>query len=333
MNAVFDAMDEADVAVLGFEAADPAAYGRLVESDGALQKIVEAKDASPEELAITLCNSGVLAASAEDLFDAVGELGNDNANGEYYLTDVVEIIRRKGGKAIAVKGDEGEMLGVNSRADLAKANQAFQQKRRTAALQNGVTLRDPETVYFSHDTVLHRDAVIGEHVVFGPGVTVQSHATIQPFSHVEGATVGEGASVGPFARLRPGTKLGPDTFIGNFVEVKKTVMGRGSKASHLTYLGDADIGEGANIGAGTVTCNYDGYFKHKTTIGDGAFIGTHTSLVAPVTVGKGGFTATGAVVTKNVPDDALAIARSEQVNKDGWAIRFRDAMTKRKARS
>ncbi|GLQ23247.1 bifunctional protein GlmU [Algimonas ampicilliniresistens] len=331
LHSVFDALFNTDVAVLGFETSEPGSYGRLIETDGALHRIVEAKDATSDELAVTLCNSGVLAASSARLFSALDQVGNDNAKGEYYLTDVIEIMRRDGGNAVAVRGAEGEMLGVNSRANLASAHKAFQANMRAMALDDGVTLRDPDTVYFSYDTVIERDAVIGEHVVFGPGVTVKSGAAIQAFCHIEGATIGEGASVGPFARLRPGTELGPDSFIGNFVEVKKTKLGRGSKASHLTYLGDAEIGDGSNIGAGTVTCNYDGFFKHKTTIGDGAFIGTHTSLVAPVSVGNGAFTATGAVVTKDVPDDALAIARSDQVNKPGWAARFRDAMAKRKA--
>lgn len=333
LHTVFEALAKSDVAVLGFDAKDPGAYGRLIERDGKLEKIVEAREASPEELAVTLCNSGVLAAQSGRLFRALKHVTNENAKGEYYLTDVIEIMRKEGGRAIAVRGDEGEMLGVNSRIDLAAAHTSFQANMRRIALEDGVTMRDPDTVYFSYDTVIERDAVIGENVVFGPGVTVKSGATIHPFCHIEGAVVGEGASVGPFARLRPGTELGPDTFIGNFVEVKKTKMGRGSKASHLTYLGDADIGESSNIGAGTVTCNYDGFFKHKTTIGDGVFIGTHTSLVAPVTIGDGGFTATGTVVTKNVPADALGIARAEQVNKLGWAARFRDAMSKRKAKS
>lgn len=333
LNSVFDALAEADVAVLGFDAKVPGAYGRLIERNGKLEKIVEAREASVEELAVTLCNSGVLASQSGRLFQALEHVTNENAKGEYYLTDVIEIMRKGGGRAIAVRGDEGEMLGVNSRVDLAAANQSFQSHMRRMALEDGVTLRDPDTVYFSYDTVLERDSVIGENVVFGPGVTVKSGATIHPFCHIEGAIVGEGASVGPFARLRPGTDLGPDSFIGNFVEVKNTKMGRGSKASHLTYLGDADIGAGSNIGAGTVTCNYDGFFKHKTTIGEGVFIGTHTSLVAPVTIGDGGFTATGAVVTKNVPADALAIARVDQVNKLGWAARFREAMSKRKAKS
>jgi bifunctional UDP-N-acetylglucosamine pyrophosphorylase/glucosamine-1-phosphate N-acetyltransferase len=333
LHTVFEALADADVAVLGFNAKDPGAYGRLIERDGKLEKIVEAKEASAEELAVTLCNSGVLAAQSGRLFRALKHVTNENAKGEYYLTDVIEIMRKEGGRAIAVRGDEGEMLGVNSRVDLAAAHTSFQANMRRIALEDGVTMRDPDTVYFSYDTVIERDAVIGENVVFGPGVTVKSGATIHPFCHIEGAVVGEGASVGPFARLRPGTELGPDTFIGNFVEVKKTKMGRGSKASHLTYLGDADIGESSNIGAGTVTCNYDGFFKHKTTIGDGVFIGTHTSLVAPVTIGDGGFTATGTVVTKNVPADALGIARADQVNKLGWAARFRDAMSKRKAKT
>lgn len=332
LNTVFAALASADVGVLGFEAEDPAAYGRLIEENGQLLRIVEAKDASPEELAITLCNSGVLASSSNRLFAAVDRVGNDNAKGEYYLTDVIEIMRKDGGVAVAVRGDEGEMLGINSRRDLASAHKAFQTHMRIKALEDGVTLRDPETVYFSHDTVLERDAVIGENVVFGPGVTVKTGAVIHPFSHVAGAIVGEGASVGPFARLRPGAELGPNSFVGNFVEVKKTKMGRNSKASHLTYLGDADIGENANIGAGTVTCNYDGFFKHKTEIGDGAFVGTHSSLVAPVRVGAGAFTATGAVITEDVPDDALAISRVKQVNKSGWAARFRDTMQKRKAK-
>lgn len=332
LHTVFEALATSDVAVLGFEADEPGSYGRLIEQDGTLEKIVEAKEATPEELAVTLCNSGVLAAQSGRLFKALEQVTNENAKGEYYLTDVIEIMRKDGGRAIAVRGDEGEMLGVNSRIDLASAHASFQANMRRIAMQDGVTLRDPDTVYFSYDTVLERDAVIGENVVFGPGVTVKSGATIHPFCHIEGAIVGEGASVGPFARLRPGTELGPDSFIGNFVEVKKTKMGRGSKASHLTYLGDTEIGEGSNIGAGTVTCNYDGFFKHKTVIGDGVFIGTHTSLIAPVTIGDGGFTATGAVVTKDVPADALAIARAEQVNKLGWAARFREAMSKRKAR-
>ncbi len=331
MAAVFDALDGADIAVLGFEAEEPGAYGRLIEGADGLERIVEAKEASSEELAVTLCNSGVIAADSSRLFAAVDRLDNKNAKGEYYLTDCVGLIREDGGRAAVVRGDEGEMLGINSRADLAQAHKAFNAQRRAQALADGVTLRDPDTVYFSYDTVLENDVTIEENVVFGPGVTVKRGATIRAFSHVEGAIVGERANVGPFARLRPGAELGPNSHIGNFVEVKKTRLGAGSKASHLTYLGDAVIGEGVNIGAGTVTCNYDGYFKHQTTIGDGAFIGTHTSLVAPVTVGAGAFTGTGTVVTKSVPDDALVIARPPEVHKPGWAARFRTAMKKRKS--
>lgn len=328
---VFDTLETCDVAVLGFEAEDPAAYGRLIESNGALEAIVEAKEATPAQLAINLCNSGVMAADRAQLFAALDQVGNDNVKGEYYLTDVVEIMRQSGGTAKAVRGSESEMLGVNSRVDLAAAHTAFQSQMRRSMLDAGVTLRDPDSVYFSFDTVIERDATIAENVVFGLGVSVKTGAIIHAFSHVEGAIIGEGASVGPFARLRKGTDLGANTKIGNFVEVKNTEMGEGAKASHLTYLGDANVGANANVGAGTVTCNYDGYFKHRTEIGEGAFIGTHTSLVAPVKVGKGGFTATGAVVTRDVPDDALAIARVKQENKLGWAARFRAAMQKRKS--
>ncbi len=331
MADVFKALDGADIAVLGFEAADPGAYGRLIESQDGLDRIVEAKDATAEELDVTLCNSGVLAADTDRLFKALDRVENNNAKGEYYLTDCVGLIRGDGGRAAVVRGDEAEMLGINSRADLAKAHKAFNAQRRLAALADGVTLRDPETVYFSFDTVLENDVTVEENVVFGPGVTVKSGATIRAFSHVEGATVGNGASVGPFARLRPGAELGPNSHIGNFVEVKKTTLGAGSKASHLTYLGDAIIGDNVNIGAGTVTCNYDGYFKHQTVIGEGSFIGTHTSLVAPVKVGSGAFTATGTVVTKDVPDDALVISRAKETHKPGWAARFHTAMKKRKS--
>ena len=333
MGDVFGALDKADVAVLGFETDTPGAYGRLVEESGALQRIVEAKDANADELAITLCNSGVLAADAQALLGALDRVGNDNAKGEYYLTDVVGILREDGGSGTVVRGKEAEMLGINSRQDLAEAHKAFQANMRRDALADGVTLRDPDTVYFSYDTHLAPDVTVAEHVVFGPGVTVKRGATIEAFSHIAGATVGEGASVGPFARLRPGAELGPDTKIGNFVEVKKAVLGRGSKASHLTYLGDATIGEDVNIGAGTVTCNYDGYNKHHTTVGDRAFIGVHTSLVAPVTVGEGAFIGTGTVVTQDVSADALALARPKQIEKAGWAARFHAAMRKRKGAS
>ena len=327
---VFDALSEADVAVLGFEPDEPGAYGRLIEEGGQLTTIVEAKEATPAQLEVRLCNSGVMAGDAAKMMSALDRVTNDNAKGEYYLTDLVEIMRGDGGKAVAVKGDEAEMLGVNCREDLALAHKAFQENTRSIMLDDGVTLRDPDSVYFSYDTQIARDAVIGENVVFGPGVSIGAHTTIHPFCHIEGATIGEHANIGPFARLRPGTELSDKTKVGNFVETKKAKVGEGSKINHLSYIGDAELGQGVNVGAGTITCNYDGYRKHKTVIGDGAFVGTNSSLVAPVTIGSGAFLGSGGVVTDDVPDDALALARAKQVNKDGWAARFRKAMEARK---
>ena len=325
----FDSLSNHDVAVLGFEAALPNAYGRLVEAGGELQRIVEVKEANEAELEITLCNSGVMAGDRKRLFDALAEVGNDNAKGEYYLTDVVEIVRRQGGRATAVRGDEAEMLGVNSRADLATAHTAFQDNMRRLMLSEGVTLRDPSSVYFSYDTEIAPDATIGENVVFGPGVSIGAHTTIHPFCHIEGTRIGSHAQIGPFARLRPGTKLSDSTKVGNFVETKKSIVGPGSKINHLSYIGDAELGEGVNVGAGTITCNYDGFSKHKTIIGDGAFIGTNSSLVAPVTIGAGAYLGSGGTITKDVPEDALAVARAHQSNKEGWAKRFRETMKKR----
>ncbi len=332
LSEVYDALENAaDVAVIGFHADDPAAYGRLITKGDELTAIVEAKDASPEQLKIDFCNSGVIAAGSTDMFSALGRVGNDNAKGEYYLTDIVEILRGDGRKAVAVTAHEDDVLGVNSRLDLAQAETAFQDRMRRHFLAEGVTLRDPDTVYFSHDTQIARDADIGANVVFGEGVKIHSNAIIYPFCHLEGAEVGEGALVGPFARMRPGSVMKAGSKIGNFVETKKTILGAGSKINHLSYVGDAEVGEKVNIGAGTITCNYDGYFKHKTTIKDGAFIGTHSSLVAPVTIGKGAFLGSGGVITDDVPDDALALARAKQSNKAGWAKRFHAAMQKRKA--
>lgn len=334
LEGVFKAFETHSLAVLGFEPEDPAAYGRLVTSEtGDLHAIVEAKEASPEQLAITLCNSGVLAASASDLFGACDRVKNENAKGEYYLTDIVEILRRDGKRATVVHAPETEVLGVNDRTDLARAEAAFQTVMRDAALKNGVSLKHPESVYFAYDTVLEPDVTVDANVVFGPGVTVRRGATIHSFSHIEGAEIGENAQVGPFARLRPGTELGEGTKVGNFVETKKAKVGKGSKINHLSYVGDAELGEGVNVGAGTITCNYDGYRKHKTVIGDGAFIGSNSSLVAPVTIGKGAFLGSGGVVTENVPDDALALARSKQVNKLGWGARFRAVQEKLKAKT
>ena len=332
LSRVFDAFETHALAVLGFEAEDPAAYGRLVTKGPDLHAIVEAKECSDEQLKITLCNSGVVAASAADLFSACDRVTNDNIKGEYYLTDIVEILRGDGKSATVVHASETEVLGVNDRTDLASAEAAFQAVMRDAAMKNGVSLKHPETVFFSYDTVLENDVTVDANVVFGPGVTVRRGATIHAFSHLEGADVGEGANIGPYARLRPGTHLGENTKVGNFVETKKAVVGKGSKINHLSYVGDAELGDGVNVGAGTITCNYDGYNKHKTTIGDGAFVGSNSSLVAPVTIGAGAFLGSGGVVTKDVPDDALALARSKQENKAGWGARFRAAQEKLKAK-
>lgn len=316
----------AGVAVLGFEIDDGGGYGRLVTSkDGALERIVEAKDASPEERGIGLCNSGVMAGPAPLMFELLSEVKNDNAKGEYYLTDIVGLARGRGLSAQVVRGAFEDFLGVNSRVELAACEALFQDRAREAALVNGVTMIDPGTVYFSHDTELGADVTIEPNVVFRAGVRVEDGATIRAFSHLEGAHVRAGASIGPYARLRPGADIGPGAFVGNFVEIKKTTMGAGAKASHLTYLGDAEIGEKANIGAGTITCNYDGFAKHKTIIGAGAFIGSDTALVAPVRVGAGAFTGSGSVITRDVPDDALAVARGRQRDIEGWAQKFRDA--------
>lgn len=332
LSRVFEAFETHAMSVLGFEAEDPGAYGRLVTSGNDLHAIVEAKECSPEQLKIRLCNSGVVAASAADLFFACDRVTNDNIKGEYYLTDIVEILRGDGKNATVVHASEKEVLGVNDRTDLAHAEVAFQTLMREAAMKNGVSLKHPETVFFSYDTILENDVTVDANVVFGPGVIVRRGATIHAFSHIEGADVGEGANIGPFARLRPGTKLAEQTKVGNFVEIKKAVVGKGSKINHLSYVGDAELGDGVNVGAGTITCNYDGYNKHQTVIGDGAFIGSNSSLVAPVTIGAGAFLGSGGVVTQDVPNDALALARSKQENKAGWGARFRAAQEKLKAK-
>lgn len=320
----------ADVAVLGFTPPNPGAYGRLITSGGALLRITEVKDANPEELAVTLCNSGVIAARAKDLFAALDQVSNENAKGEYYLTDIVSILGEMGKTAAAVHADHEEVLGVNSRADLALAESAFQNRTRSEMLASGVTLRDPATIYFSYDTHINADAEINGPCVIGPGVSIGAGTIIHPFCHLEGASIGENAQIGPFARLRPGTQMGDGSKAGNFVETKKTKVGKGSKINHLTYMGDAEIGENVNIGAGTITCNYDGFDKHQTKIGDGAFIGTHSSLIAPVKIGAGAYLGTGGVITNDVPENALALARAKQVNKEGWAQRYRAAKAKRK---
>ncbi|HPE26192.1 bifunctional UDP-N-acetylglucosamine diphosphorylase/glucosamine-1-phosphate N-acetyltransferase GlmU [Albidovulum sp.] len=322
----------ADVTVLGFVAADPGRYGRLIATDGALDKIVEFKDATETERAITLCNSGVVAVEARLLASLVAGLTNDNAAGEYYLTDIVAAARATGRSARVVTCDEAETMGVNTRAELARAEAAFQARARAEALETGVTMTAPETVFFALDTVVGRDATIGANVVFGPGVTVESGAEILPFCHFEGCHISRGARVGPFARLRPGTELAEDVHVGNFVEVKNAILDEGVKVGHLTYLGDAHVGEHSNIGAGTVTCNYDGVMKHRTEIGAHAFIGSDTMLVAPVRIGAGALTGSGSVITEDVPDGALALGRAKQVTKPGLAVRLFEKLKQTKAR-
>ena len=319
----------ADVVVLGFNAADPGRYGRLVTTGNTLKRIVEFKDASAKERAITLCNSGVMLAKASGLFDLLDQVGNDNAAGEYYLTDCIEMARQSGQSAQVVICDEAETLGVNSRHDLAAAEAAFQTRARKDLLENGVTMAAPDSVYLSYDTVIGRDATIEQNVVFGPGASVESGALIRAFSHLEGCHVAKGAVVGPYARLRPGAELAEAAKVGNFVEIKNARIEDGAKVNHLSYIGDANIGEASNIGAGTITCNYDGVGKHHTEIGASVFIGSNTMLVAPVTVGDAAMTASGSVITKNVEPGALAIARSEQSNKPGLAVKL-FAMLRRK---
>lgn len=323
--AVFDALEGgASVGVLGFVARDPGAYGRLIETpDGMLDAIVEAKEATPDQLAVTLCNSGVLAAPSGLLFELLADVRNDNAKGEYYLTDVVALARGRGLGARAVHATEDEVLGVNSRVELAEAEASFQARRRREAMIAGVTLVDPGSVFFSHDTELGNDVIVEPNVVFGPGVSVESGARVRAFCHLEGCVVRAGAVLGPYARIRPGSDVGAGAHIGNFVELKNTTMGPGAKANHLTYLGDATVGAKANIGAGTVTCNYDGYFKSRTVIGEGAFIGSDTMLVAPVTIGAGANTGSGSTITSDVPDGALAVERGELRVVEGGATRYR----------
>jgi len=312
------------VAVAGMRPDDPAPYGRLVlGDDGALLRIVEARDASAEERAIGLCNGGIMAIDSRHIFDLVDRIGNNNAKREFYLTDIVAIARAQGLSCRVAELPAGELLGVNTRAELAAAEALMQDRLRRRALDGGATLVAPETVFLAADTRLGRDVVVEPHVVFGPGVTVADNVRIRSFSHLEGATIASGAIVGPFARLRPGAVLDTDVHVGNFVEVKATRLGAGVKASHLSYLGDSDVGAGTNIGAGTITCNYDGFNKFRTIIGERAFIGSNTALVAPVTIGDGAYVATGSVVISDVPADALTIARARQIDKPGRAADLR----------
>jgi bifunctional UDP-N-acetylglucosamine pyrophosphorylase/glucosamine-1-phosphate N-acetyltransferase len=312
------------IRVLGFEPAEPGAYGRLVTgADGAPLSIVEALDATPEQRAIRQCNSGVLAGAADVLMPLVAQVGNANAKGEYYLPDVVAMATRAGRRNAMLVVEATEVAGVNSKAELAAAEGVFQARARRAALEAGVLLMAPDTVHFSHDTALAADVTVEPNVVFAPGVRVEAGARIRAFSHLEGASVGAGCEVGPFARLRPGTRLASGVKVGNFVELKNARIAAGAKVNHLSYVGDAVVGERANLGAGTITCNYDGFGKFETVIGAGAFIGSNTCLVAPVRVGENAYTATGTVVTHDVEPDALAVGRARQVVKPGWAARFR----------
>jgi bifunctional UDP-N-acetylglucosamine pyrophosphorylase / glucosamine-1-phosphate N-acetyltransferase len=322
----------AAIAVAGMRPADPSPYGRLVlGADGGVERIVEAKDASPEEAAITLCNGGIMAVAAAHLFDLVDRLENINAKREFYLTDIVGIARSRDLATTYVELPAEEVLGVNTRAELAAAEALMQDRLRHRAMADGATLIAPETVFFSADTRLGRDVVVEPNVVFGAGVSIADNVRIRAFSHLDGATIAEGAIVGPYARLRPGAVLERDVHVGNFVEVKATRLGAGAKANHLSYLGDADIGAETNIGAGTITCNYDGFGKHRTVIGKGAFIGSDSALVAPVTIGDGAYVATGSVITADVPADALSIARSRQVDKPGRAAELRARLRGKKA--
>jgi bifunctional UDP-N-acetylglucosamine pyrophosphorylase/glucosamine-1-phosphate N-acetyltransferase len=325
--------DAPAVVVLGFEPADTLQYGRVIASaDGTIEKMVEHKDANEAERACRLCNSGLMAARADELFALLDRVGNDNAAGEYYLVDVVNVARADGRKsAVVVTDDPGEVAGINSRGELAAAEAQWQELKREEAMVGGASLRAPETVFFSWDTELGRDVTIEPNVIFGPGVSVADRATIRGFSHLEGASVGEGCEVGPFARLRPGAVMEKGAKVGNFVEMKKAVLGEGAKANHLTYLGDAEVGAGANIGAGTITCNYDGYFKYKTVIGPRAFIGSNSALIAPVRIGADAMVAAGSAVSRDVGDGELRMVRAEQLVKPGWADRFHDTMKKKKA--
>jgi bifunctional UDP-N-acetylglucosamine pyrophosphorylase/glucosamine-1-phosphate N-acetyltransferase len=315
----------ADLVVIGFETPTPTGYGRLLlDERGRLIGIREEKDASAEERAITLCNSGLMGfRSGKTLLDLLGRIGNDNAKGEYYLTDTVALARGDRLETRMVTSDSEEVLGVNSRAELAEAEALMQKRLRARAMAEGATLRAPETVFLSHDTVIGKDVVIEPHVVIGPKVGIADGVTIRSFCHIEAARIGEGATIGPFARLRPGADLARDAHVGNFVEIKQAEIGEGAKVNHLTYIGDASVGARANVGAGTITCNYDGVEKHRTEIGAGAFIGSNSSLVAPVKIGEGAYVGSGSVISKDVPADALALTRAPQEERPGWAAKLR----------
>ena len=324
MQRLLDTLDgDVAVAVLGFRPENPGAYGRVIAHGSAIAKMVEFKDATPEERAETLCNSGLMAVRAADLFPLLARVTNNNAAGEYYLPDVVGLALGDGRVCVVIETAANDVAGANSRAELAELEAIFQRRRRSELMAAGVSMQAPETVFLAADTQIAADVEIEPFVVFGPGVTIASGARIRAHSHIEGATIGEGCEIGPFARLRPGTVLGAHAKIGNFVETKKAVLGDGAKANHLTYLGDVTVGAKANIGAGTITCNYDGFFKYQTVIGAGAFIGSNSALVAPVRIGDGAIVAAGSTITRDVAGDALALVRPAQTHKPGWAARFR----------
>ncbi|MFP5328900.1 MAG: bifunctional UDP-N-acetylglucosamine diphosphorylase/glucosamine-1-phosphate N-acetyltransferase GlmU [Alphaproteobacteria bacterium] len=324
--------DQPGVVVLASQPADPAAYGRIILGQGdRIAKMVEFRDATEEERAVRLCNSGMMAVRAPDLFRWLDQVKNDNAAGEYYLPDVVNIAASEGRLTVMIEGDPYETAGVNSRAELAHLELEWQRRRREQVLDEGATLIDPESVWFAYDTKLGRDVTVEPHVVFGPGVQVADGATIKAFSHIEGAIIGARAQIGPFARIRPGTMLAERAKVGNFVELKKASVGPGAKVNHLSYVGDSEVGAKANIGAGTITCNYDGFGKYRTVIGEGAFVGSNTSLVAPVRIGAGAIVGAGSVITSDVEADSLAVERSQQKGIAGWARKFRERMTKKAA--
>jgi bifunctional UDP-N-acetylglucosamine pyrophosphorylase/glucosamine-1-phosphate N-acetyltransferase len=320
---------DAAVVVLGFRARDPTGYGRILMEGSEILAIREELDASAPERAIDLCNGGLMAFAGASALAILDRVGNDNRKGEFYLPDAIAIARAMGRKAVVIETEEDEVRGVNTKAQLAETEAVLQQRLRRAALDAGVTMVAPETVFLSADTTFGRDVVVEPFVVFGPGVTVEDNAVIRSFSHLDRARVGKGASVGPYARLRPGARLEADVHVGNFVEVKEALLETGAKANHLSYIGDAIVGAGANVGAGTITCNYDGVAKHRTEIGKKAFIGSNSALVAPVKVGDGAYVGSGSVITQDVPPDALAVARGRQVVKEGWARRLREAKAKK----
>jgi bifunctional UDP-N-acetylglucosamine pyrophosphorylase / glucosamine-1-phosphate N-acetyltransferase len=334
MQGMIDRLNAADapaVVVLAFEPEDPTGYGRVIVENGRIVTMVEQKDATEAEKAVKLSNSGLMAVKSRDLFGLLARVTDDNAQKEYYLTDIVNIANTDGRLCVAVTTDPFDVAGINSRAQLAEMEGEWQARRRVQAMDDGATLTAPNTVWFAYDTVIGRDVVIEPNVFFGPGVTVADGVTIRAFCHIEGASLARGVEVGPYARLRPGAVLEEKAKVGNFVEVKKSRLGQGAKANHLSYIGDADVGAGANIGAGTITCNYDGYFKYQTVIGERAFIGSNSALVAPVKIGKDSIVAAGSAVTRDVADGELRLVRADQASKPGWADRFHETMKRKKA--